>query len=153
MNLRFFLIILLFISVNVSNAQAPGVFEEPENMTVHRFSKRIKKAKDPVLVCFGTDTSIASIQQKNILYELSKQYQAGLDILSLDINRNPKLAAYFNLDSLPVLILYIDAYPVWLIFGKVEKEQLMKCLLIYGIKFKNPEPVPSRQASAVLKAK
>ncbi|MBL7931609.1 MAG: hypothetical protein JNL60_06900 [Bacteroidia bacterium] len=153
MNLKLFISVFLLLSVNYVIAQNPGAFEEAQNMTVHQFSKRIKKAKNPVLVCFETESNLASIQQKNILNEIYEQYQLNLDIQLCDLERNPKLAAYFNLDSLPVLILYVDAYPLWLIFGKVEKEELMKCLEIYGIKFKERNRHEPEHASAVINAR
>lgn len=117
-----------------STAQGVTFLEQSKNMTVHQFSKRIRKANLPLLICFSADTSNASLAQKKILEEIASDHSTELEIVLIDMLDNPKISRHFEITSVPILILYIQRYPVWLRIGLLEKENILSFIEPYRIK-------------------
>jgi len=102
--------------------------EGPVGMTVDQFNRRIKATNKPLLVYLSADWCVVCKRQKPILRQVFTETGADAELLSLNMENNPLIAEYFEIDALPALILYKDGYMVWNRVGLQEKEKIMEQL-------------------------
>jgi thioredoxin 1 len=77
-----------------------------------RFQKIIGQGK-LVLVDFYTPWCIPCKEVKPILKDLKKEYKTALRIVSADADKNPFLAAKYNIVNIPTFILFKEGKVVW----------------------------------------
>lgn len=118
-----FLFVLLTLSVF---SQKSDSLTEHKNMTLRQFSRLTSNSKKPVLVCFSADTCHVCKIQKKALEEIAFERHMDIDVIWLDMLDNPKIDRYFEITHVPILILYVKGYPVWLRYQAYEKELIIK---------------------------
>lgn len=69
------------------------------------FMDRVLKSKKPVLLVFGASWCPACSKSVPLLKSLAKEYQGGLDIVTLDTVSNEAFAQRFHLDGIPTIML------------------------------------------------
>ncbi|HCW7790483.1 TPA: thioredoxin [Staphylococcus aureus] len=63
-----------------------------------------------------------------VLEELAADYEGKADILKLDVDENPSIAAKYEVMSIPTLIVFKDGQPVDKVVGFQPKENLAEVL-------------------------
>lgn len=100
--------------------------EGPTGLTVEQFNKRISMSNKLVLVYFKADWCVVCKKQRPLLDDLVKENKDKVELLSIDMEDNPNIAAYFEVDGLPVTILYKNGKIVWDRMGLTKKKELLE---------------------------
>lgn len=79
-----------------------------------------------VLVYFKADWCVVCKKQRPLLDDVVKENKDKVELLPIDMEDNPKIAAYFEVDGLPVTILYKNGKIVWDRMGLTEKKELLE---------------------------
>lgn len=98
----------------------------PIGMTVDQFNRRVKTTGKPLMVYFTADWCTACKRQKPVLRQVFSETSDGAELLIIDMETNPLIADYFEIDALPALVLYKDGLMVWSRIGFQEKEKIME---------------------------
>ncbi len=100
--------------------------EGPTGLTIEQFNKRISMSSKLVLVYFKADWCVVCKKQRPLLDDVVKENKDKVELLPIDMEDNPKIAAYFEVDGLPVTILYKNGKIVWDRMGLTEKKELLE---------------------------
>ncbi len=135
MNMKFIWSLLFFLfyfsSYSQDTQQDSAVSEGPIGMTVEQFNRRIKTTNKLLLVYFSADWCVVCKRQKPVLHQVFSEIWKDAELLSINLENNPLIAEYFEIDALPALILYKDGYMVWNRVGFQEKEKILDLLKGY----------------------
>ena len=100
-----------------------------ENLSIEEFKKKVNNKNKLVLVNFSADWCIVCKKQKPILDEIKIEKKNILEIIYLNMEKNPLIAEYFEVDGLPVNLLYDKGKIIWSregIVSKIEITELLK---------------------------
>lgn len=97
----------------------------PVGMTVDQFNQKLKTASQLLLVNFTADWCVVCKRQKPVLDQIMTELKGQVEFLIIDIESNPLIAQYFEVDGLPVLILYKGGDMCWSRVGFLDKTQLL----------------------------
>lgn len=86
------------------------------------------KGETPVLVDFYATWCGPCKMMSPILEDLSSQIKGKAKVLKIDIDKNPQAASYYNVRSVPTLILFKKGKQVWRQSGVVQSKQLVQII-------------------------
>ena len=95
-----------------------------------KFSELINGDK-PVLIDFSAEWCGPCKMMAPILKDVAKSMNGKVRILKIDVDRNPKVAAQYQIQGVPTLILFKNGQPVWRQSGVVPANQLTQILNQY----------------------
>jgi len=105
---------LFFVFVFSANAQDSLEQDNTiKNLTVEQFNKLIINNDKAVLVNFSADWCVVCKREKPILDQLRAGHPTDLILLEIDMEENPLIAEYFEIDGLPVTIAYDKGVMTW----------------------------------------
>ncbi len=84
--------------------------------------------EDPVLVDFYADWCGPCKTMAPILQEVKSDMGGKVRIVKVDVDKNPKVAQKFGIQSIPTLILFKDGKQKWRQSGVVQKNALIQVL-------------------------
>ena len=70
--------------------------------------------KENVLVYFSADWCVPCIKLKPTIKQIEEEEKERVEVLNLDVDENPKIATYFEINTLPLFILYKNGKKVCL---------------------------------------
>lgn len=108
-----------------------GSKQAPVGMTVEQFNLRLKTATKPLLVSFTADWCTVCKKQKPVIDQLLSELKGQVELLVIDMDCNPLLSAYFEIDGLPETILYKDGYIIWGRVGFQERTEILQPISPY----------------------
>jgi thioredoxin 1 len=79
-----------------------------------------------ILVDFGAEWCAPCKAILPLLERMSAEYQGKMEIVSVDIDSSPDLAARHGVMSVPTLLLFRDGQPVERIVGAVSEKELKR---------------------------
>ncbi len=91
------------------------------------FQQKVLDAEGRVLVDFYADWCGPCRMLTPVLEELARE-EPGVQIVKVDVDNAPKLAAQFRIESIPALIVFENGKPVGRQLGVVSKAQLRSML-------------------------
>lgn len=97
---------------------------KPVEIKDANFSEIVVQAKTPVLVDFWAPWCRPCIMAAPILEELAEEYKDRLTIAKLDVDQNPKIAAQYNVMSIPTMMVFKGGQPISNITGFRPKTEL-----------------------------
>jgi len=109
----------------------PTSTQWPIGMTVEQFNLKLKTTTKPLLVNFTADWCVVCKRQKPILDQVMAEVKSQAELLVIDMESNPLIASYFEVDGLPVLILYKDGYMLWNRVGLQDRIQVLEPMSPY----------------------
>jgi thioredoxin 1 len=92
-----------------------------------KFSELIS-GDTPVLVDFHAEWCGPCKMMAPILKEVKAELGDGVKVIKVDVDRNPALAANFQVRGVPTLILFQQGQQKWRQSGVVPKHQLLEIL-------------------------
>lgn len=93
-----------------------------------KFSELIHQNK-PVLVDFFAEWCGPCKMQAPILQELKQNMGDAVSIIKIDVDKNPKVAAQYQIRSVPTMMIFKDGQAVWRESGVFPASQLEKLIL------------------------
>ena len=91
------------------------------------FSEIINQDK-PVLVDFFAEWCGPCKMMAPILQEVKKTLNERVSIIKIDVDKNQKLAATYQVRGVPTLILFKHGKPVWRQSGVVQKNDIIQVI-------------------------
>lgn len=95
-----------------------------EGMSVKDFQTKISNKEKLVLVYFNASWCVPCIKLKPIIAELQDEVKAYCEVLPLNVDDNKLIAEYYEINSLPLFIIYKDGKKLWENIGVLSKSQL-----------------------------
>lgn len=92
----------------------------------------IIQSEVPVLVDFFAEWCQPCKVQSPILQELAREMGDKLRVIKIDVERNPKVAARYQVQGVPTLALFRAGQMRWRQSGLMQKTQLYSILQQYG---------------------
>lgn len=96
------------------------------------FNEIIKDAK-PTLVDFFATWCGPCKMQGPVLEQVKSELGDTVNIIKVDIDRNPELANMYRVQSVPTLIMFRNGEAVWRASGLHQREQLVEKFRELGI--------------------
>jgi thioredoxin 1 len=104
--------------------------EEPP-VTLAEYNKKISRKDKIVLAYFSAGWCQVCAKIKPILEEVEKENTTKVEVLRIDTDRDKEVAAEFEIDALPVMILYKNGVREWVHVGLIDKKTLQAKILSY----------------------
>ncbi len=99
-----------------------------ETQNERRTFSELINGENPVLVDFSAEWCGPCKMMPPILKELKRLTGDKLTILTIDIDKNPKVASSFNIQSVPTMILFKKGEVKWRQSGVIQATQLKAVL-------------------------
>ncbi|WP_274946015.1 thioredoxin [Paramuribaculum intestinale] len=93
------------------------------NYTMSEFNDIIKDSK-PTLVDFFATWCGPCKMQGPILEQVKAIFGDSVNIIKIDVDRNPELSATYHIRSVPTLILFVNGEAAWRGYGLHQADQL-----------------------------
>ncbi len=94
-----------------------------EQLTVEEFGK-ITKSNKIVVIDFFAVWCGPCRKLSPMLEQFSKEYGDKIKVVKIDVDKNPLIAEYFRIESIPLLLFYKDGKLVNQVMGLPEKAEL-----------------------------
>ncbi|MES2679471.1 MAG: thioredoxin family protein [Bacteroidota bacterium] len=107
------------------NSESLTVQTQPSGITVAQFNNKLKTTSRPLLVNFTADWCVVCKRQKPVLTAVMGEVGAQIELMVIDMELNPLIAEYFEVDGLPVTILYDKGNMVWNRVGFQDRAQIL----------------------------
>jgi len=101
---------------------------EPITVDDSNFDQTVLKADKPVLVDFWAPWCRPCLMVAPILDELAEEYSGRASIARVDIDQSPKIAARYNIMSIPTMLIFKEGKPFSNTVGYRPKEELKRSL-------------------------
>ena len=93
-------------------------------LTLENYEKEVVNAKLPVIIDFFADWCSPCQMMKPVFEEVSQKFEGKLNFLKLDTQAEEGLAAKFNIQGIPSLLLLKDEKEIGRIVGFIDAESL-----------------------------
>lgn len=90
-----------------------AAFSQVENLSVEDYNKRINVTGKIVLVYFNADWCMPCQKLKPVMEQITAEEKMSTDVLSIDVDRNPEISKHFEINTLPLFIIYKNGKKVW----------------------------------------
>ena len=102
----------------------PPKLGKPRTVTDESFAREVINVEIPVVVDFWSSRCPPCHVMGGLLNEIGPEYQGRLDILKLNVERNPVSAARYQIRSVPTIIAFNKGKQVRRIAGLIPIDQL-----------------------------
>jgi thioredoxin 1 len=119
-------IILTFFIFGSAICQSDGSTSviEKKGLTVEAFQKITNESKKLVYFNFSADWCVVCKRQAPMIEKFAQNNKQTVEVISLDMKANPLIAEFFEVDGLPINMLYKNGALVWDRMGLQTTEQL-----------------------------
>jgi thioredoxin len=98
--------------------------KQSKGMSVEEFQKKISQKDQLVLVYFNADWCVPCLKLKPIMSELVNDTKDYCEVLQINTEDNPQVADFYEINSLPMFVLYKNGKKLWENIGSLSKTQL-----------------------------
>jgi thioredoxin len=113
----------LFLSAYFLNRNAE-LKQEDKTFTLAEYNKRISRTDKKVLVYFYADWCMVCPKLKPIIEQVELENKDIVEVLKIDIDKNKEVKEEYEVDALPVLILYKGGKNIWTQVGLTDKKTI-----------------------------
>lgn len=89
------------------------------------FTEKLSSDK-PNLVCFYADWCDSCQTMDSILNQVQKELENSIAYLEVDIDKNPQIAAAFQVRSVPALLLFHNGKLLWRYAGLIKAKDVVE---------------------------
>lgn len=130
-NLAIGLTAILVIGIVYSFSLKNNTVKQEGGMTVEEYIKKTQNQEKIVLAYFKADWCVPCVKLKPIMEQLTVEEKEKVEILIIDADKNPKIAQHFEINTLPLFILYKNGKKVWENNTSLPKTEIQKKLNLY----------------------
>ncbi len=98
------------------------------HLTAASFEAEVLKSKQPVLVVFGAPWSRPCQVIDSILQELARDWAGKVKVVKVDADDSLDLGLWYEIQSVPTLIYFVEGKPRLRIVGTASKEAILNLL-------------------------
>ena len=113
------------------NLHSVKLKQDQKGMSVEDFQKKVANKNKVFLIYFHASWCVPCIKLKPEILELENETKAYCEILNIDVDENPKLGEYFEINTLPLLMIFKDGKKSWENAGSLTKNQLLEKINLY----------------------
>lgn len=124
---KLFCIIILHLIFYNTQAQQGN---ELKALSAEQLTNTVSQYSVPVLVHLKADWCVVCKKESPQLQQFQKLHANDIVVLEIDLDLNPKLGEHFEIDALPVHLLYYKSDLVWNKIGKLDFNQLEEILAV-----------------------
>jgi thioredoxin-like negative regulator of GroEL len=110
------------------SAQTEDSIVSPKGLDYVAFQNWVKQSPKLVLVHFKADWCMVCLKEKPLLDQLQAENKNRLVIRELDLDDNPLIGKYYEIDALPVHMLFENGKMVWNKVGLINKLEFVEVL-------------------------
>lgn len=120
------IVVLILISLVVVSFKLDFFGSERQNepITLEEFNKHIARKDKAVLVYFRADWCMVCAKMKPVMEDVQKDFDSRMEVYKIDTEKDKEVAEAFEVDALPLLVLYKNGEKRWIHFGAMEKTML-----------------------------
>jgi thioredoxin 1 len=100
--------------------------QDQQPLTLKEYNKKIARDDKMVLVYFHASWCMVCEKIKPVVQEVESENAAKLEVLSVDTDKDKEVASEFEIDALPVLMLYKKGSRQWINLGIIDKKKLQE---------------------------
>jgi thioredoxin len=123
------LALAFLISVGVMSFRS--VKAQDEGLSVGDYLKKVNKNEKTVLVYFYADWCVPCIKLRPVMTELEKEESDKIEILKLDVDKNPEVSLHLEINTLPLFIMYKNGKQIWSNNSSMSKQDLSSKINFY----------------------
>ncbi|MEO6305245.1 MAG: thioredoxin family protein [Bacteroidia bacterium] len=105
-------------------------------MSINEYSLHVNNADTLVLVYFKANWCEICKKLKPTVEQVFAERKGFIKLYEIDTDENPKINDYFEIDGLPVLVLYKNGQIVWSYVGLLSKTSILDNLDTYQYRLK-----------------
>lgn len=105
--------------------------QEEKGMNLEEFNKRVTNKSKIVLVYFYADWCVPCIKLKPEILALENETKEFCEILKIDVDENPIIAEHYEINTLPMFVIYKNGNKTWENIGFLTKMQIKSKLELY----------------------
>lgn len=124
--IKFVFLPLVVISLSACVYMNAGTEKKQEEkpVTLEEFNRRVANKDKAVLVFFHAKWCLVCAKMKPTIEEVEKDLSGKLEVMRIDTDRDKEVTDEFEVDALPLLILYKNGEKKWIHFGLMDKNLL-----------------------------
>ena len=127
--MKHLLVAILFFRLGILSSQVVDSVELKQS-TAQEFTNLMKSYKQPVLVHLKAEWCLVCKKEIPQLLALQQKYGTDLVIREVDLDANPLIGQYFEIDALPVYLLYFEGDLVWNKVGRLDVAHLQEVMAV-----------------------
>ena len=131
LNLSFFIILIICGLLNMAFNIRDIEKQDDKPITLEEYNKKVNQKDKPVLVYFSADWCNVCGKFKPVIAKLETEYAGKIDLLKIDTERDTEISKEFEINTLPLLILYKNGKKEWLNAGVIELSVLRRDIECY----------------------
>lgn len=108
-----------------------GTAKQDDGMSVEEYFKKTENKEKIVLAYFKADWCVPCIKLKPAIEQLQTEEKEKVEILVIDVDENKKVAQHFEINTLPLFIIYKNGKKVWENNTSLPKAEIQKKLNMY----------------------
>ncbi len=120
----FSLVIALIVCTAFFAVKDNGGFQEDEIITLDKYNKIVSNKDTAVLVYCSASWCAACVKMKPVIEEMESYDPKRLKVLRIDSDRDKEVSEEFELNTLPLIMLYKKGTMKWTWTGKLERNAL-----------------------------
>jgi thioredoxin 1 len=117
--------ILVFGAIHLAGSDAKIIFRQDAGMSINDYNIKTSNKEKLVFVYFHADWCVPCIKLKTVMEEIEKEEKSKMIMMKLDVDENPQIATFFEINTLPQFMLYKKGKAVWTHSGLLSKQDLM----------------------------
>lgn len=90
--------------------------------------KTIIDSKSPVLIDFYAEWCGPCKTLTSVLMQVKSELKDDIKIVKIDVDKNPVLAASYQIKGVPTMLLFKDGMQVWRQSGVLQRNDLIKVI-------------------------
>jgi thioredoxin 1 len=118
----------------LSASNATNKIMDEKGMSVDDFKKRISNSNKVVLVYFHANWCIPCVKLKPEIAEIETEVNTYCEVVKIDTDENPLIADYYEINGLPMFVIYKNGVKSWENIGALSKTQILEKINLYKIK-------------------
>lgn len=106
-------------------------FTQIEGLSVEAFQTKVNNQQKIVLVYFHADWCKPCVKLKPIVEQIEAEEKASVEVLKIDADKNPAVALQFEINTLPLFMIYKNGKKVWEYNAFMQKAELIQKLNLF----------------------